>query len=49
VIDPKTYSPIEQGMVLLTHSTNNANAEKFYQYLLSPAAKAIFEAYGYHI
>ena len=49
VIDPKTYSPIEQGMVLLKRAGNNANAEKFYQYILSKGAKAIFEEYGYHI
>jgi molybdate transport system substrate-binding protein len=47
VIDPKTYSPIEQGMVLLKRSADNVNAEKFYQYILSPAARAIFEEYGY--
>jgi len=45
-IDPKTYAPIEQGMVLLKRA-NGANADKFYQYILSPAAKVIFEEYGY--
>ena len=49
VIDPKTYSPIEQGMIILKNATGNANADKFYQYVLSARAKAIFEAYGYHI
>jgi len=48
VIDPKTYAPIEQGMVLLKHANENPEAEKFYQYILGPAAKAIFEQYGYH-
>ena len=48
VIDPKTYAPIEQGMVLLKHANDNPDAEKFYQYILGPAAKAIFEEYGYH-
>jgi len=48
-IDPKTYSPIEQGMLLLKHASGNANAEKFYAYVLSPAAKATFKKYGYHI
>lgn len=48
VIDPKTYSPIEQGMVLLKRADTNPEAEKFYQYILSPAAKAILEKYGYH-
>ena len=49
VIDPKTYSPIEQGMVLLKRAANNTNAVKFYQYILSPAARVIFEEYGYHV
>jgi molybdate transport system substrate-binding protein len=48
VIDPKTYAPIEQGMVLLKHADTNADAEKFYQYILGPVAKAIFVEYGYH-
>ena len=49
VIDPQIYSPIEQGMVLLKHGEGNADAEKFYQYILSAAAKAIFKEYGYHV
>jgi molybdate transport system substrate-binding protein len=48
-IDPKSYAPIEQGMVLLKHAAGNADAEKFYQYILSPAAKAVFKEYGYYI
>jgi molybdate transport system substrate-binding protein len=47
-IDPKMYAPIEQGMVLLKRSENNADAQKFYAYIQSPAAKAIFKEYGYH-
>ena len=49
VIDQKQYEPILQGMVLLKHGANNPNAEKFYQYILSPAAKRIFTAYGYQL
>ncbi|TSD64624.1 molybdate ABC transporter substrate-binding protein [Inquilinus sp. KBS0705] len=49
VIDPKTYSPIQQGMVLLKHAQGNTKAEKFYRYLLSPAAKKIFIRFGYHV
>jgi molybdate transport system substrate-binding protein len=49
VIDPKIYAPIEQGMVKLKHAETNPDADKFYQYILSPAAKVIFEEYGYHI
>jgi molybdate transport system substrate-binding protein len=49
VINPKDYAPILQGMVILKHSTGNPAAEKFYQYILSPAAKSIFESYGYRV
>lgn len=49
VIDPKTYAPIEQGMVVLKHAAGNPDAEKFYEYILSPAAKAVFKAFGYRV
>lgn len=47
VIDPKSYSPIEQGVVVLKSSPNKPDAEKFYNYILSPAAKKIFLQFGY--
>lgn len=47
IIDPKSYSPIEQGMVILKHAQGNASAEKFYQYILSAEAKKVFREYGY--
>jgi molybdate transport system substrate-binding protein len=47
VIDPKTYSPIEQGMVILKHAQGNPAAERFYRYILSEDAKKIFREYGY--
>jgi len=48
-VDTKLYTPIEQGMVILKHAKENnpQQAEKFYQYLLSSSAKAIFKQYGY--
>jgi len=46
-IDPKLYTPIEQGMVILKHGAANADAEKFYRYMLSASAKNILEKYGY--
>ena len=49
VIDQKSYSPIEQAMVLLKHGAGNADAQKFYDYMLSAAAKSILEQYGYHV
>src|ERR1700753_966075 len=47
IIDPKSYSPIEQGIVILKHGEGNADAQKFYDYILSAAAKRILEDYGY--
>jgi molybdate transport system substrate-binding protein len=49
VIDPKSYAPIQQGMVILKRAESNPEAEKFYQYILSADAKRIFEKYGYRI
>jgi molybdate transport system substrate-binding protein len=46
-IDPQIYAPIEQGIILLKHANGNTDAEKFYQYIFSPEARAIFKAYGY--
>ncbi len=46
-INPKTYAPIQQGIVVLKNGANNPNAEKFYRYILSADAKRIFEQYGY--
>jgi len=49
-IDPKTYAPIQQGMVLLKNKNgNSAPAVKFYQYMLSSSAKSILKKYGYII
>jgi molybdate transport system substrate-binding protein len=49
IINPKDYTPILQGMVILKHGAGNAGAKKFYRYILSPAAKSIFASYGYHV
>ncbi|WP_374948390.1 molybdate ABC transporter substrate-binding protein [Mucilaginibacter sp.] len=48
-INPKTYSPIQQGMIILKHGAGKAAAQQFYKYILSPAAKKIFIKYGYHV
>lgn len=50
LVNPKTYAPIQQGMVLLKHKDgNSAQALKFYQYILSAPAKTILKKYGYII
>ena len=48
-IDPKSYSPIQQGIVILKHADGNENALKFYRYILSADAKKIFKEYGYYV
>ena len=48
-IDPKSYTPIKQGMIILKQSKEVANAQKFYEYMLSPAAKKILKEYGYGV
>lgn len=48
-IDPKSYTPIKQGMIILKQSKDAANAQKFYDYMLSPAAKKILKEYGYGV
>jgi len=49
LIDPKSYTPIKQGMIIIKATKAPADAEKFYQYMLSTAAKAILKEYGYGI
>ena len=46
-VDPKLYTPIAQGIVLLKQAENNAEAKAFYDFILSAKAKAIFKNYGY--
>jgi molybdate transport system substrate-binding protein len=48
-IDPKSYAPIQQGIVVLKHAEGNASAGKFYNYILSTGAKKIFKEYGYNV
>ena len=56
-VDPKLYTPIDQGIVIIEHSNslvglikdNNKKEEvkAFYDFILSKEAKKIFENYGY--
>jgi molybdate transport system substrate-binding protein len=56
-VDPKLYSAIEQGIVIIDHSNNlvgliNDNKKEeeikaFYDFILSDRAKKIFTDYGY--
>jgi molybdate transport system substrate-binding protein len=48
-IDPKIYTPIKQGMIILKQTKESAIAQKFFDYMLSPAAKVILKEYGYGV
>ena len=43
-VDPKLYTPIKQGVVLLK---NDKEYRAFYDFIFSDRAKTIFEKYGY--
>lgn len=48
-LNPKDYPPINQAAVLLKYAQENnaATANKFYNFLFSPQAKAIYKNFGY--
>ncbi len=48
-VDPQSYEPIAQGIVMLKHAAKgNANdAQKFYDFIFSAKAQDIFKKYGY--
>ncbi len=48
-VDPKLYTPIQQGIVLLKFAKDNKEYKAFYDFILSQKAKAIFKKYGYII
>lgn len=48
-IDPRLYTPINQGMVILKNGYNNDEVKTFYDFILSDRAKEIFENFGYFI
>ncbi|GGM98185.1 molybdate ABC transporter substrate-binding protein [Dyadobacter beijingensis] len=50
IIDSSLHKPIQQAAILLKHSDaspKKASSEKFYNFLYSPKAQAIFKKYGY--
>jgi len=50
-VDESSYSKIEQAVILLSQAkkSGNSNAQKFYDYLSSAAAKRIISGNGYHL
>ncbi len=48
-VNPKLYTPIKQGVVILKRAKNNHDATLFYDFLTTSDAKAIFKKYGYNV
>ncbi len=48
-VDPKLYTPIDQGVVLLKPGARNPEAAAFFAFLFSKKAEKIFRRYGYAI
>ena len=48
-VEPKLYTPIDQGIVLLKSAETNKKAAAFYDFMLSQKAKDILLKYGYII
>lgn len=47
VIPEKSHKPLKQGYVILKHAKNNANAQKFYDFMVSPKVIAILKHFGF--
>ncbi len=47
-VNPKLYTPINQGIVLLKSAKDNREAKAFYDFMLSREAKKILEDFGYN-
>lgn len=46
-VDPKLYTPINQGIVVLKNGEKESEVVAFYSFMLSAKAKAIMENFGY--
>lgn len=46
-VDSALYTPIDQGVVILSNAKDNQEVKAFYDFILSQKAKTIFQAYGY--
>lgn len=46
-VDPKLYTPIDQGIVVLSNGEKNSEVAAFFTFMLSAKAKEILQNYGY--
>ena len=48
-VDPKLYTPISQGVVILNKGEGSKDVASFYAFILSKKAQKIFKKFGYQI
>ncbi len=48
-VDPKLYTPISQGIVILKNGEKNPEVSAFYAFIFSKKAEEIFKNFGYTI
>lgn len=48
-VDPKLYTPISQGIVILKKGEKSAEVSAFYAFIFSKKAEKIFKEFGYII
>jgi len=48
-VDPKLYTPIEQGIVILKRGESNPEVKAFYDFIFSDEAKEILKKFGYRL
>lgn len=48
-VDPKLYTPINQGIVVLNNGEKSSEVAAFYTFMLSAKAKEILQQYGYMV
>jgi len=46
-VDPKLYTPIEQGIVILKKGESSSEVKAFYDFMLSLKAQKILTEFGY--
>ncbi|WP_421715717.1 molybdate ABC transporter substrate-binding protein [Arcobacter arenosus] len=46
-VDPKLYTPINQGIVILSKAKSSKDTKAFYDFILGEKAKKIFKEFGY--
>ncbi len=48
-VDPKLYTPIDQGIVILKRGDENPDVLAFYKFILGAKAQKIFKDFGYSL